>query len=253
MAGHSHSANIKFRKDRVDSKRARAFSKLARMITVAAKLGGGDPDSNPRLRLALEKARVVNLPKDNVARAIKKGTGGGAGGDFEELVYEGYGPCGVALMVDALTDNRNRTAPEVRKLFERSGGNLATAGAVARMFERKAVFVVNPEDGFTEDRLMEIVLEAGAEDLVPYGSTFAVHAAPSEFLAVKQELERLQVRLTEAEVTPVPNDVVEITDADDGRKVMRLVDGLEDHDDVQNVSANFVLTDEVAKQLSEED
>ena len=249
MAGHSHSANIKFRKDRVDAKRAKAFSKMARMITVAAKLGGGDPDANPRLRLALEKARVVNMPKDNISRAIKKGTGEGEAGDFEELVYEGYGPGGVGIIVDALTDNRNRTSPEVRKLFERSGGSLASTGAVSRTFQRKAVFAVEPAEGATEDQLMEVVLEAGADDLIFEAGRCEVHAEPGDFVAVKEALEAAGLALTEAAVAPVPTDTVEIGDVDAGRKVANLIDALEEHDDVQNVSANYTLTDEVAEKL----
>lgn len=252
MAGHSHSANIKFRKDRVDAKRAKAFSKMAKMITVAAKLGGGDPDANPRLRLAIEKARVVNMPKDNITRAIKKGTGEGESGDYEELVYEGYGPGGVGIIVDALTDNRNRTSPEVRKLFERSGGNLATAGAVSRVFLRKAVFSLERGEEQTDDQLMEVVLEAGADDLILEDGRCEVHAEPGEFVAVKDALEAAGIKLSEATVAPVPLDMVEIADPDAGRKIAKLIDSLEDHDDVQNVSSNYTLTEEVAEKLTSE-
>ncbi len=253
MAGHSHSANIKFRKDRVDAKRARAFSKLARMITVAAKMGGGDPEANPRLRLAIEKARVVNMPKDNIERAIKKGTGEGDTGDFEEIVYEGYAPGGVAVMLDILTDNRNRTAPEIRKLFERAGGNLASAGAVAYMFERKAVFVVDPEAGASEDRLMEIVLEAGAEDLIRDGDVFTIHGAPSDFVAIKAALEVAEIPLVDASVVQVPSTSAAIESVDEARKVLKLLDALEDHDDVQTVSANYEMADEIAEQAAKEE
>ncbi|MEM7205521.1 MAG: YebC/PmpR family DNA-binding transcriptional regulator [Planctomycetota bacterium] len=252
MAGHSHSANIKFRKDRVDSKRARAFSKLARMITVAAKLGGGDPHANPRLRLAVEKARVLNMPKDNIERAIKKGAGGGDAANFEEIVYEGYAPCGVAVMLDILTDNRNRTAPEVRKLFERGGGNLAAGGSVAYMFERKALFTVDPATEWSEDRLMELALEAGAEDLIREGETFVVHGKPGDFVDIKEALEGAEVPLADASVGPVPGQTVEIDDIEDARKVIKLLDALEEHDDVQSVSANYVLTEEVTAALAEE-
>ena len=253
MAGHSHSANIKFRKDRVDAKRAKAFSKLGRMITVAAKMGGGDPESNPRLRLAIEKARVVNMPKDNIERAIKKGTGEGGSDQFEEIVYEGYAPGGVAVMLEILTDNRNRTAPEIRKLFERGGGNLAATGAVAYLFQRKAVFVVDPDAGLGEDRVMEAALEAGAEDVVHDGGTLVIHGDPSDFVAIREALERAEIPLAGAEVTQVPDNVVELTDVDEARKVVRLLDQLDDHDDVQNVAANYDLPDAVAEQLGKDE
>jgi YebC/PmpR family DNA-binding regulatory protein len=253
MAGHSHSANIKFRKDRVDGRRARAFSKLARMITVAAKLGGGDPDANPRLRLAIEKARVQNVPKDNIERAIKKGTGEGDTSHYEELVYEGYGPGGVGVLVDVLTDNRHRTSPEMRNIFERAGGNLAASGAVARLFQRRAVLVVDGTSGLSEDKLMEVVLQIGADDLVRHGDTFAIHAAPGEFVGVKRALEQQGVPLVDGSVTPVPDDVIEVADLDEGLKLVKLVDALEEHDDVQSVAANFRLTDEVAEQIAGDD
>ncbi len=252
MAGHSHSANIKFRKDRVDAKRAQAFSKMARMITVAAKMGGGDPDANPRLRLAIEKARVVNMPKDHIARAIKMGPGEGDTGSFEEIVYEGYAPGGVAVMLDILTDNRNRTAPEVRKMFDRAGGNLAATGAVAYMFQRKSVFVVDPDAGIDEEKLMEIVLEAGAEDLVPMGGTFEIRGAPGDFIAIKDALEASEVPVADAEVTQIPENTVLIESLEEARKVVKLLDNLEAHDDVQNVAANYTLSDEIAEQIAEE-
>jgi len=252
MAGHSHSANIRFRKDRVDAKRAKAFSKMARMITVAAKAGGGDPDANPRLRLAIEKARVVNMTKDGIERAIKKGVGGGEAGDFEEAIYEGYGPAGVAVIIDALTDNRNRTSPELRKIFERSGGNMAAAGAVSYMFHRKAIFVVDPASQPTEDALMEVVLEAGAEDLVDVGGTFEIHGSPTDFVSIKGALEEADVALAEASVSQVSDNTIEVADIDDGRKILKLIDVLEDHDDVQTVSSNFRLSDDVAAALAQE-
>lgn len=252
MAGHSHSANIRFRKDRVDAKRAKTFSKMARMITVAAKVGGGDPDGNPRLRLAIEKARVVNMTKDGIERAIKKGVGGGDEGNFEEAVYEGYGPGGVAVIVDALTDNRNRTSPELRTIFERSGGNMAAAGAVSYMFQRKAIFVVDPESNPTEDALLEVVLDAGAEDLVDIGGTFEIHGAAGDFVSIKAALEEAEVRLAEASISQVPDNTIEVASADDGRKILKLIDALEDQDDVQTVSANYRLSDDVAAKLAEE-
>jgi YebC/PmpR family DNA-binding regulatory protein len=252
MAGHSHSANIKFRKDRVDAKRARAFSKMARMITVAAKAGGGDPDANPRLRLAIEKARVVNMTKDGIERAIRKGTGEGETGAYEEALYEGYAPGGVAVIVEALTDNRNRTSPELRKIFERAGGHLAGAGTVAYLFHRKAVFVVDPHHEVGEEKLLEVVLDAGAEDLVTADGTFEIHGAPGDFVAIKEALERAQVPLAVASVTQVPGNSIDLPDVDDARRVLRLIDMLEEHDDVQTVSTNHRLSDAVAARLAEE-
>ena len=252
MAGHSYSANIKFRKDRVDAARAKAFSKVARLITVAAKMGGGDIASNPRLRLAVEKARIANMPKDNVDRAIKKGTGEGDVGQFEEIVYEAYGPCGVAVMLDVLTDNRNRTGPEIRKLFERSGGNLGSSGSVAYMFERKSVFVVEGGVEFGEDRLMEATIEAGADDLVAVGDTFEIQGPPGEFLSIKEGLEAAQVPLMRAEVTMIPQTTVQLESADDARKILKLLAGLEEHDDVQGVSANYEIDDAIMAEIGEE-
>src|SRR5262245_33412532 len=188
MAGHSHSSNIKFRKDRVDSKRAKAFAKLSRMITVAARQGGGSIDGNAKLRLAVEKARILSMSKDAIDRAIKKGTGAGDLGDYEEIVYEGYAAGGVALMLDILTDNRHRTAADVREIFDKYGGNLGATGAVAWMFARRGRFLVDPaprdREPLGEDRLLEIVLEVGADDLQRDGETFAVLCQPSAFAEV---------------------------------------------------------------------
>jgi YebC/PmpR family DNA-binding regulatory protein len=248
MAGHSHSANIRFRKDRVDAKRAKVFAKMARNITVAAKQGGGDPDANPRLRLAMDKARIANMPKDNIERAIKRGTGGGDQGDYEEICYEGYGPAGIAVMLEILTDNRHRTAPEIRKIFERAGGNLGASGSVAYLFQRKAVFVVKPEAGVSEERLLEITLETGGEDLVRMGDTFAIHGAPGDFLPIKEALEEAGVALEAAEVMQIPETTVAVVDAGDARRLLELLDELEDHDDVQGVAANYEMSDEIAEE-----
>ena len=251
MAGHSHSANIKFRKDRVDAARAKAFSKLARMVTVAAKLGGGDPDANPRLRLAIDKARLVNMTKDSITRAIKKGTGEGSEGNFEELLYEGYGSGGVAILLEVLTDNRNRTAPEVRKIFEKAGGNLAANGSVVWMFERKGVFEIEPGEDLGEDRLMEIALEAGAEDLVQVGDRFEIRCEPEHFSDVKAGLERFSVPLAGGEVAYVAKNHNEISEVETARKVLRLLDALDEQDDVQGVYANYQFTHEVIEALEE--
>lgn len=251
MAGHSHSHNVKFRKDRVDSKRARLFAKLSRMITVAARQGG-DVDANPKLRLAVEKARVVSMPKDGIERAIRKGTGEGQLGDFEEILYEGYGPAGVAVMLEILTDNRNRTAPEIRKVFENHGGNLATTGAVAWMFERRGIFDVDPVAGDDEERLLEVALEAGAADLSGDGGVFTIYCEPAAFAEVKAALERAGVPLRGAELGYVPAQRNPVGDLAVARRVARLLDALDDHDDVQSVYSNEDFSDEVAAQLEEE-
>jgi YebC/PmpR family DNA-binding regulatory protein len=249
MAGHSHSANIKYRKERVNAAKAKAFAKMARMLTVAAKLGGGDPAANPRLRLALEKARSVSMPKDNIERAIQKGTGDGSVGDYEEIVYEAYAPFGVAMILEILTDKRTRTAPEIRHMLEKAGGNLAASGAVAWMFERKAVFAIPRAEGLTEERVLEIVLDAGAEDISSDGDAFEVRAEPSDFSAVREALETAGVDVASAEVTYLPQTPVELTDVDEARRVLALIDALDDHDDVQTVHANYSFSDEVLAEL----
>lgn len=253
MAGHSHSSNIKFRKDRVDAKRAVAFAKLSRMITVAARQGGGSPDGNPRLRLALEKARVLSLSREAIERAIKKGTGETDLGDYEEVVYEGYGPGGVAMMLDILTDNRHRTAADVRMLFDKYGGNLATSGAVGWMFERKGRFTVDttPREGepLDEERLLEVVIEVGADDLLREGDAFDIVCPPAAFAEVKQGLDRLAVPLRGAELAHMPTQRTVVADAAVALRIVKLIDALEEHDDVQSVFSNEDFTDEVAKAL----
>ena len=252
MAGHSHSANVKYRKDRVNAAKAKVFSKIARMIMVAAKLGGPETDANPRLRLAIEKARMVSMPKDNIERAIKKGSGDTDGANYEEILYEGYAPGGVAVMLEALTDNRNRTAPELRKIFEKGGGNLGTNGSVAWMFERKAVFKVAEDAGLSEDQLMEFALEAGAEDLVQVGGQFEFRGDPGDFVAVRDTLEKAEVPIAGGEVCYLPKTVAEVTDVAEARKVLKLLDALDEHDDVQSVFANFEFSSAVAESLAED-
>jgi YebC/PmpR family DNA-binding regulatory protein len=248
MAGHSHSSNIRFRKDRVDAKRARTFAKLSRMITVAAR-SGGSIEGNPKLRLAVEKARVVSMSKDAIDRAIRKGTGEGDSAVFEEILYEGYGPGGVAVMLEILTDNRNRTASEVRGLLEKFGGNLGGSGAVAWMFDRRGLFVVDPESGLGEERLVEVVLDAGAEDLRRDGEVFQILCQPADFVGVKAHLDRLGIPLRAAELAQVPNQRVQVDDPAVAARIVKLLDALEDHDDVQAVFSNEDFTDEVARAL----
>jgi len=249
MAGHSHWAGIKHKKALVDNKRGKLWSKLSKQIIVAAKLGGGDPDSNVRLRTAIADAKAVSLPKDNIARAIKKGTGELDGGNLEEILYEGYGPCGVAVMCDIMTDNRNRTAPEVRKLFEIHNGKLGGSNCVAWMFERKGMFVF-AADQVDEENLMEVALEAGADDVRQEGDKLEVTCDPDAYSAVSEALENAELTPEAKEITRIPNNTVDLS-AEDARKVLKLVESLDDHDDVQNVSANFNIPDEVMAELGE--
>ncbi|MCG8586314.1 MAG: YebC/PmpR family DNA-binding transcriptional regulator [Pirellulales bacterium] len=241
---------MKHKKAVIDNKRGKLWSKLSKAIIVAAKMGGGDPDSNLRLRYAIQDARDVSMPNDNIKRAIKKGTGELAGGDLEEVLYEGYGPEGVAVLCEILTDNRNRTAPEVRKIFEKHGGKLGATGCVAWMFERKGLCLVG-SDQADEEKLMEVALEAGAEDVRPVGDKFEVLAPPEEFQAVKEALAAGGITPEASEITNIPSNTVDL-DADNGRKVLQLLEALDDNDDVQNVSANFNLSDEAMAEIAAE-
>ena len=253
MAGHSKFANIRFRKDRVDAKRAKTFSKLSRMITVAAKEGGGDPAANAKLRLALDKARVLSMPKEGIQKAIKKGTGEAGVGNFEEVVYEGYGPGGVALMLDILTDNRNRTAADVRFAFEKSGGNLGQNGAVSWMFERRGRWAVPKHRGeqepWTEEALLEVVLEVGADDLTEDGDAFIILSDATAFAAVNAALADREVQMREAGLAYVPTQRTAVTDAGVAGKLIKLIDALEDNDDVQEVFSNEDFGDDVLAAL----
>lgn len=240
MAGHSHAANVKRRKDAVNAKKAKIFSKCARHIVSAVRVGGsGDPGQNPRLALAIEKARAANMPKDNIERAIKKGVGDKDGAEFEELVYEGYGPGGVALMISCLTDNRNRTAPDIKHTLEKRGGNLGAQGSVAFMFDLRSVFVVEADDEKDEDAYMEIALEVGAED-VGVEEGFATFFGPAtEFVELKAALgEQGFEEFITADILYVPQNRVELEDADAAKKVQALIDALEENEDVQTVSGN---------------
>ncbi|MFO0969803.1 MAG: YebC/PmpR family DNA-binding transcriptional regulator [Gemmataceae bacterium] len=224
-----------------------AWSKLSRAIIIAARHGGGDPDANLKLRYAIDKARSVSMPKDNIERAIKRGTGDLEGVTYEEILYEGYGPGGVAILVDVLTDNRNRTVGEIRKIFERSGGKLGTAGCVGYLFERKAVFNV-PTSAADEDTLMNIALEAGADDLKRSGDTFDVTADPSAFAAVQEALQKNNIQTNVADVHQVAKVPVD-ADAETGAKVIRLMEALDDHDDVQNVWSNVHFSEAMLEQM----
>lgn len=243
MAGHSKWANIQHRKGRQDAKKAKFFTKAAKDIILAAKAGGGNPEDNSALRLAIQKAKQVNLPKDKIENAIKKGTGELAGGDILEILYEGYGPGGVAMLVDVATDNKNRVVAEIRHAFSKHGGNMAEAGAVAYMFNKKGVIVFDKEK-YTEDDLMEVGLEAGAEDIVDDGDTFTVQTEPGDFMTVQQAFTDAGMEFQNAEVSQVPENLVPV-DADTGKKVMKLYDALEDNDDVQKIYLNADFPDDL--------
>jgi YebC/PmpR family DNA-binding regulatory protein len=246
MSGHSKWKNIQHRKGRQDAKRSKDFTRAAKEIIIAAK-SGGNPDYNPRLRTAIALAKSVSLPKDRIDSAIRKGTGEEAGGDILEITYEGYGPSGIAILVEVATDNRNRTVAEVRHLFTKHGGALGEVGCVSWMFDKKGVLTFD-KTRYTEDSLMEIGLDAGAEDIVDAGDVFEVHSAPAAFDALRQAFEDAGFQCDEAEISMLPQNTLTV-DADAGRKLLRLVESLEENEDVQNVHANFELPDEVLAEM----
>jgi YebC/PmpR family DNA-binding regulatory protein len=250
MSGHSHWARIKRAKGVTDARRGRAWSRLARGIIIAARSGGGDPDANLGLRYAIDAAREANMPKDTIERAIKKGTGELGGGQLEELVYEGYGPGGAAVLCTVLTDNRNRTAPEIKKILEIRGGKLATPNSVARMFTKRGVFLI-AADKTDEDTLTNIALETGAEDVKSLGDAFELTCDPGVFDRVRQALEAAQIKPDSAEVSMVASLMVTLR-GDEAERMMKLVDALEEHDDTQGVYSNFELSEEDAARLSNE-
>lgn len=243
MSGHSKWANIKHRKGRVDALRAKITTKIGREITVAVKMGGADPSGNMRLKLILQKAKENNVPKDNIQRAIQRGSGAGDGANYEELTYEGYGPGGVAVMVEVLTDNRNRTAADVRHLFSKHGGNLGETGCVGWMFKQQGVFLVPADGKMAEDELMMLVLEAGADDMKEEDGEFEITCAPESFNAVQAVLEANNLELSMARIAMNPDTTVALGE-EDGQKLMRMLDALEEHDDVQEVYSNFEFPDE---------
>ena len=243
MAGHSHSANIAHRKGAVDAKRGKLFSKLCRKILVAAKNGGGDPDTNLPLRYAIDKARSVSCPKDNIERSIKKATGELSAETYEEVTYEGYGPGGVAVLCEVLTDNRNRTAGDLRKAFEVCGGNLGSSGCVSYLFEFKGLFVVEAKQ-IAEDELMEVALEAGADDLKQVDEYFELTCDPKVFDAVRKALEDAKVATEVAETTYLPANSINL-DPEVSKKMLRLRDLLEENEDVQNAYDNAEIADEL--------
>ena len=249
MSGHSHWATIKHKKGAIDAKRGKLFSKLSRAIIIAARHGGGDPEMNLKLRYAIDKARSVSMPKDNIERAIKRGTGEMEGLTFEEVMYEGYGPGGVAILVEVLTDNRNRTASEVRKTFERSGGKMGSAGCVAYLFERKGVFSIDAS-AVDEDTLMGIALDAGADDIKRAGSTFDLTCDPALFNQVQEALKKNNLTPVLAEISQVAKVPVDV-EPEVGKKVMRLMESLDDHDDVQNVYSNVTISEAMVAEVGD--
>jgi YebC/PmpR family DNA-binding regulatory protein len=250
MSGHSKWSSIKHKKGAADVKRGKLFSKLSRAIIVAARDGGPDPAANLALQNAIEKARSYSMPKDNIDRAIAKGSGADADAStFETVVYEGYGPSGVAVIVEALTDNRNRTAGEVRHTFAKNDGNLGTSGAVAWLFERRGIVLV-PADGVDEDELMLAAAEGGADDVELDGTSFQISVAPEHLTSVREAVEAAGFTIDSAELTMVPKTTVSVDSENDAKKVLRLIDQLEDNDDVQDVYANFDIPEQVLEAVA---
>jgi YebC/PmpR family DNA-binding regulatory protein len=245
MAGHSHAKNIMRHKAVVDAKRGKVFSKLSRYIIIAARSGGGDPTMNLRLRYAIDKARAVSMPKDKIENAIKRGTGEVEGASYDEIMYEGYGPGGVAVLVEVLTDNRNRTNGEIKKIFERANATVGVPGSVGYMFDRKGFFAVDAAKHADEDALMTIALDAGAEDLKREDDVFEIICDPSSFSAVMEAIKKANVETIEAEVKYLAK-MQKPLDTETGKKVVKFIDALDDHDDVQNVYTDAILRDDMA-------
>jgi len=250
MAGHSHWAGIKHKKALIDAKRGKLWSKLAKAIIVAAKMGGGDPDANLRLRYAIDDAKSVSMPKENIIRAIKKGTGELDGGNLDEINYEGYGAGGVAVLCEVLTDNRNRTAGEIRKIFEMCDGKLGSTGCVAWMFESKGLIIVSGKN-VTEEKLMELALEAGADDVRPDGENYEIVCDPAVYQDVLSAVKQAGIEPEVNSITRLPKTTVDVSDPDVARKVLKLMERLDDHDDVQNVSSNYNIPEAVMKEIGE--
>lgn len=244
MAGHSHWANIKRQKGKNDAKRGKVWSKIARKIIIAAKGGGGNPAENLSLRYVIDDARAANMPKDTIANAIKKGTGELGGDNYESVTYEGYGPGGVALIVESLTNNRARTAPDLRAAFERAGGNLGTTGSVLFQFTKAGVITIK-SDAIGEDDLMELALEAGAEDVRNQGEVYEVITSPTIFHKVKDAVAAKNVGIENAEITYLPSNTVALTDVEKAQSLLKLIDVLDDNDDVQSVSHNAELPESI--------
>ena len=250
MSGHSKWASIKHKKAATDAKRGALFTKLIKEITAAARQGGGNPETNTRLRSAISRAKSQNMPTSNIDNAVKKGTGELPGVVYEEVNYEGYGPKGVAIMIDALTDNKNRTTAELRNLFSKKGGNLAGAGSVAWMFQKKGYIVVEKKDA-EEEKLMTVILEAGAEDMKTVDNNYEITANPSDFEQVKKAIDDKNIKIQSAEVTMIPSSTIKIT-GPDAKTVLELVESLEEHDDVQHVYSNFDIPNEMLEESNKD-
>jgi len=248
MSGHSHWSGIKHKKAANDAKRGKAWSKIARIIIVAAKNGGPDPSQNLSLRYAIDKAKQANMPKDTIEKAVKKGAGGGDAIAFVSALYEGYAPGGVAIMAEALTDNRHRTAPEIKKIFERHGGSLGSTGCVNYMFHKKGLITVPVKD-IDENNLMELALSAGAEDVQTIGDIYEITCQPTAYEGLKKALEEKKIPLQIAEISMIPANTIPVSNSETARKILALMDELEEHDDVQNVSANFSIPDDIIAKI----
>ncbi len=249
MSGHSKWSTIKHKKAAQDAKRGKIFTKLIKEITVAARLGGGDPAANPRLRAAIDAAKAQNMPKNNIERAIKKGTGELEGVSYEEVTYEGYGPGGVAVLVETITDNRQRTVAEVRHIFAKRGGNMGEPGSVAWIFEKKGLVIVE-KDKVDEDTLMDVALEAGAEDIVDSGSEWEIETRPENLEKMKKALTDAGIHPLSAQISMIPSNTIEIRDEKQAEQLMNLMNALEENDDVQNVYANFDIPDELLEKVA---
>ena len=249
MSGHSKWATIKHKKGALDAKRGAIFTKLIKELTVAAKNGGGNPDANPRLRTVLAKAKEANMPADNIERAIKKGTGELPGVVYEEVTYEGYGPSGVAILIEALTDNKNRTTSEVRSILDKKGGNMSGAGSVAWQFVKKG-FIVVKKSSVEEDRLMGIALDAGASDFNATDDAYEISTEPNDFDKVKKALDDARVPTESAEVTKIASNTVKVADLATAKSILALVESLEEHDDIQHVYSNFDIPDNILQELA---
>ncbi|VAW35546.1 Probable transcriptional regulatory protein YebC [hydrothermal vent metagenome] len=249
MSGHSKWSTIKRKKGAIDAKRGKIFTKLIKEITVAARMGGGDVDANPRLRSAVNTAKAENMPKDNIERAIKKGTGNLDGANYEEILYEGYGPGGVAILVETMTDNKNRTVADIRHFFAKVGGNLGESGCVAWMFAKKGLILLDKE-GISEEELMDIAIEAGADDVLEDDEVFQILTAPEDFNQVVENLEQKGLQPQEATLSMEPKNTVAVTEERPARSLLKLLGNLEDHEDVQKVHANFDIPDELMETIS---
>jgi YebC/PmpR family DNA-binding regulatory protein len=248
MSGHNKWSTIKHKKGAADAKRGKMFSRLIKEISIAARMGGGDADGNPRLRTAVLTARAANMPKENIERAIKRGTGEIEGVNYEEIVYEGYGPGGVAMMLEALTDNKNRTVAEIRHIFDKYDGNLGETGCVAWMFDRRGVIEILAA-GLSEDEVMELALEAGAQDVTAEGDTFEITADPGDFEDVRSAIEGKGWKIELAEITMIPQTTVKL-EGKKAEQMLKMMDTLDDHDDLQKVSANFDISEEEMMRIS---